>query len=80
MTQDHTHTSWSELNKAGTYVEETTGELYSIPFEGIKMGSGPQINRYSNKSSQFVQVSTDPNLDLDEARRLVEKLGIRPDF
>ena len=74
-------TTWEKVTESGTYYDLGTGELYQIPHEALRMGSGPLIKRFSPTESKVIKVSTDPFIGLDEARSLVSKsVGVQATF
>ena len=70
---------WKEINSAGAYVEEGTGDLYRIPSEALGPAS-PIIAKESRGASRFVKVSPNPYVTLHEARLAAANENIVPNF
>ena len=70
---------WKEINSAGAYVEEGTGDLYRIPVEALGPAS-PLISKESNGASRFIKVSSNPYVTLHEARLAAAAQNTPPNF
>ncbi len=72
--------SWDEIDQQGTYVEVGSGDLYRIPKEALIVGSSPVIQKVSNGTSRFIQLSEDPLITLHEAQNRSANQNVKPNF
>ena len=72
--------NWEDVNEAGAYVEQGSGDLFRIPKEALIEGGSPIVVKESNGASRLMQLSKDPFITTLEARLLCAQHNVHPNF
>jgi hypothetical protein len=71
---------WELITEPGAYVELATGDLFRFSSDALVPRSSPVIIRESLNPSVLLQISTDPMIGAEEARKLCARHNIQPNF
>ena len=79
-TTDRQDLWFHDIRSPGAYVEHRTGALLRLPQESVRPGKSPVIQVETKEPWMVTQISQDPNLPLDKARNLADKLDVPANF
>jgi len=71
---------FTEINEAGAYISNSTGNLFRIPEDALVVGRSPLVEIVSNGGTMMTKVSDDPWLPISKARQLAADADLSINF
>ena len=71
---------FGDLNEPGTYVCNSTGHLFRVPEDAVKVGRSPAIEILSREPLVVSKLSDNPFLTINKARMIAADLDLAVNF
>ena len=71
---------FGNLNEPGTYLGNSTGHLFRVPEDAVKVGRSPVIEILSREPLVVTKLSDDPFLTINKARMIAADLDLAVNF
>lgn len=79
-TQQNRKVPFCELTEPGSYISNTTGNLFRVPEDALVVGRSPLIEIVSKSGTMMTRISDDPWLPISKARQLAADADLSINF